>query len=103
VVGVVVDGKPGEVERVVVAGLEAGVGRQRAGQLDAMVGGGKDLPDACVARVDQVDVGQQVAGGEVGVAALDGVQVGGGGVGGGRVRDPGGAGPARRSWCRWAL
>jgi hypothetical protein len=79
VVGVVVDREAGQVERVVVAGLPAGVGRQWAGQLDAMVGGrSKELPDADVARVDQVDLGQQVAGGEVGVAALDGVQVGGG-------------------------
>jgi hypothetical protein len=71
----------GQVERVVVASLPAGVGRQRAGQLDAMVvGGGKDLPDADVARVDQMDVGQQVAGREVAVAALDRFQVGGGGV-----------------------
>jgi hypothetical protein len=36
VVGVVVDREAGQVERVVVAGLPAGVGRQRAGQLDAM-------------------------------------------------------------------
>jgi hypothetical protein len=49
----------GQVERVVVAGLPAGVGRQRAGQLDAMVvGRRKDLPDTDIARVDQVGVGQ---------------------------------------------
>jgi hypothetical protein len=59
VVGVVVDPEAGQVERVVVAGLPAGVERQRAGQLDAMVvGRRKDLPDTCVARVDQVGVGQ---------------------------------------------
>ena len=58
VAGVVVDGEPGQVKRVVVAGLPAGVGRQRAGQLDAMVvGRGQDLPDAAIARVDQVDLG----------------------------------------------
>jgi hypothetical protein len=34
VVGVVVDGEVGQVEGVVV-GIEVGVGRQRAGQLDA--------------------------------------------------------------------
>jgi hypothetical protein len=52
-----------------------------------VVGCGQDLPDACVARVDQVGVGQQVTGGEVAVAVLDGVQVSGGGVGGGHVQD----------------
>ena len=46
VAGVVVDPEAGQVERVVVAGLPAGVGWQRAGQLDAMVvGRRKDLPD----------------------------------------------------------
>jgi len=46
VVGVVIDPEAGQVERVVVAGLPAGVGWQRAGQLDAMVvGRRKDLPD----------------------------------------------------------
>jgi hypothetical protein len=43
-----------------------------------VVGGSKDLPDADVARIDQVDLGQQVTGRQVGVATLDGVQVGGG-------------------------
>jgi hypothetical protein len=52
-------------------------GRLRAGQLDAMVvGRGQDLPDADVTRVDQVGVGQQVAGREVAVAVGHGVQVG---------------------------
>jgi hypothetical protein len=59
VAGVVVDPEAGQVVRVVVAGLPAGVGRQRAGQLDAMVvGRSKDLPDTDIACVDQVDVGQ---------------------------------------------
>jgi hypothetical protein len=52
-----------------------------------VVGRRKDLPDTDIARVDQVGVGQQVAGGEDCVAALDGVQVGGGGVGGGHMGD----------------
>jgi hypothetical protein len=43
-----------------------------------MVVGGQDLPDADVTRVDQVGLGQQVAGREVVVAAGRGVQVGGG-------------------------
>ena len=52
----------------------------RTGVADAVgVSGGQDLPDGDVARVDQVDVGQQVTGREVGLAALDGVQVGDGG------------------------
>jgi hypothetical protein len=84
----VVDGEAGQVERLLVAGLPAGVGWQRAGQLDAVIAVvGKDLPDADVARVDQVDVRQQVTGRLVGVAVGHGVQVGGGGVGGGHVRD----------------
>jgi hypothetical protein len=59
VASVPVDDEPGQVERGVVAGLPAGVRRQRADQLDAMVvGRRKDLPDADVARVDQVGVGQ---------------------------------------------
>jgi hypothetical protein len=59
VASVVVDPEAGQVERGVVAGLPAGVRRQGAGQLDAMVVGcGQDLPDADVARVDQVGVGQ---------------------------------------------
>ena len=63
-------------------------GRLRAGQLDAMVvGRRKDLPDTDIARVDQVGVGQQVAGREVVVAAGHGVQVGGGCIGGGHMRD----------------
>ena len=54
-------GWSGQVERV-VAGLPIGVRRQRTDQLDAMVvGRSKDLPDAGVAGVDQVDFGQQVA------------------------------------------
>ena len=94
VAGVVVDGEAGQVERVLVAGLPAGVGRQRTDQLDAVVVvGGKDLPDADIAGVDQMNLGQQVVAGEVGVAALDGVQVGGGGVGGGHVGDQ--MGPVR--------
>ena len=107
--GVIVDGEAGQVERVVVAGLPAGVGRQRAGQLDAMVvGRSQDLPDADIARVDQVAVRQQAAGREVCVAALDGVQVGGGGVGGGHMRDQvgpvglarlGAGGPCSRAKC----
>jgi hypothetical protein len=98
VLGVVVDSEAAQVECGVVAGLPAGVGRQRAGQRHAVVVGcGQDLPDADVAGVDQMDVGQQVQGGEVGVAGLDGVGVGGGRWGGGHVRDPGGAGRARRS------
>jgi len=61
VVGVVVDPEAGQVERIVVAGLPTGVRRQRTDQLDAMVvGRSKDLPDAGVAGVDQVDLGQQV-------------------------------------------
>jgi hypothetical protein len=52
-----------------------------------VVGRGQDLPDADVTRVDQVGLGQQVAGREVVVAAGHGVQVGGGGVGGGHMRD----------------
>ena len=61
-VGVVVDPEAGQVERIVVAGLPTGVRRQRTDQLDAMVvGRSKDLPDAGVAGVDQVDFGQQVA------------------------------------------
>jgi hypothetical protein len=88
VVGVVVDGEAGQVERLLVAGLPAGVGWQRTDQLDAVVvGGGKDLPDADRARVDQMDIGQQVHDGEVGVPVGHGVQVGGGGVGGGHVGD----------------
>ena len=43
-----------------------------------VVGHSKDLADAELARVDQVDLGQQVTGRQIGVAALDGVQVGGG-------------------------
>ena len=49
------------LERV-VAGLPTGVRRQRTDRLDAMVvGRSKDLPEAGVAGVDQVDLGQQVA------------------------------------------
>jgi hypothetical protein len=51
-----------------------------------VVVGGKDLPDAGVAGVDQVDVGQQVHDGEVCVPVGHSVQVSGGGVGGGHVR-----------------
>jgi hypothetical protein len=66
VASVPVDDEPGQVERGVVAGLPAGVRRQRADQRHAMVvGRGQDLPDADVTRVDQVGVGQQVAGREV--------------------------------------
>jgi hypothetical protein len=88
VASVVVDDEPGQVKRGVVAGLPAGVGRQRAGQLDAMVvGRRKDLPDADITRVDQVGLGQQVAGREDCVAAGHGVQVGGGCIGGGHMGD----------------
>jgi hypothetical protein len=60
VASVPVDDEPGQVERGVVAGLPAGVRRQRADQLDAMVvGRRKDLPDADITRVDQVVSGSR--------------------------------------------
>ncbi len=57
-----VDAEPGEVKAILVAGLEAGVGRQRADQLDAVLGAGsqdgsQDVVHADVAGVDQVLVG----------------------------------------------
>ena len=52
-----------------------------------VVGRRKDLPDADVTRVDQVGLGQQVAGREDCVAAGHGVQVGGGCIGGGHMGD----------------
>jgi hypothetical protein len=88
--------KAGQVERVVVAGLPAGVGRQRTDSSTPWSSSaGKDLPDAGGAGVDQVDVGQQVHDGEVWVPIGHGVQVGGGGVGGGHVGDQ--VGPVGRA------
>jgi hypothetical protein len=71
---------------VLVEGLEAGVGRQRPDQLDTVAGVGiQDVVHADIAGIDRVLVGHQVGAGEVGVAAGDGVDVIGGGHGGGHV------------------
>ena len=83
-----VDLEPGEVKAVLVAGLPAGVGRQWADQLDAVVGaGGQHAVHADVGRVDQVLGCQQAHTGEVGVAGWHGVDVGGGGDRGGHMHD----------------
>ena len=51
-----------------VLGLPAGGGEDRAHQVDfALLAGSDHFPGRCVARVDQVAVGQEVALGEVGV------------------------------------
>jgi hypothetical protein len=71
-----------------VAGLPARIRRQRADQLDTVVGAGvQDVVHARVAGIDQVLVGQQVGPGEVGVAVGDGVDIVGGGHGRGDVHD----------------
>jgi hypothetical protein len=74
-----VDAELSEVKAVLVAGLPAGVWRQRADQLDAVVGAGvQDVVDADIAGVDEMLGGQQVGSCQVGVAAGDGVDVVGG-------------------------
>jgi hypothetical protein len=53
-----VDAEAGEVKAILVAGLPAGIRRQRADQLDTVVAaGGQDMIHACIAGVDKMLLG----------------------------------------------